>query len=67
MKTLTKKQKEANGENFSRIMDDAAILLQRKADYVMNIKQVADYLCPTFFPRQLDYRRNQNQVQTSHY
>ena len=44
MKTLTKKQKEANGENFSRIVDDAAILLQRKADYVMNIKQVADYL-----------------------
>lgn len=26
MKTLTKKQKEANGENFSRIVDDAAIL-----------------------------------------
>ena len=44
MKTLTKKQKDANGENFSRIVDDAAILLQRKADYVMNIKQVADYL-----------------------
>lgn len=44
MKTLTKKQKEINGENFSRIVDDAAILLQRKADYVMNIKQVADYL-----------------------
>lgn len=44
MKTLTKKPKEANGENFSRIVDDAAILLQRKADYVMNIKQVADYL-----------------------
>ena len=42
MKTLTKKQKEANGENFSRIVDDAAILLQRKADY--DIKQVADYL-----------------------
>ena len=35
---------KANGENFSRIVDDAAILLQRKADYVMNIKQVADYL-----------------------
>ena len=32
MKTLMKKQKEANGENFSRIVDDAAILLQRKAD-----------------------------------
>ena len=44
MKTLMKKQKEANGENFSRIVDDAAILFQRKADYVMNIKQVADYL-----------------------
>ena len=44
MKTLTKKQKETNGENFSRIVDDAAILLQRKADYVMSIKQVADYL-----------------------
>ena len=44
MKTLTKKQIEANGENFSRIVDDAAILLQRKVDYVMNIKQVADYL-----------------------
>ena len=44
MKTLTKKQKETNGDNFSRIVDDAAILLQRKADYVMNIKQVADYL-----------------------
>lgn len=44
MKTLTKKQKETHGDNFSRIVDDAAILLQRKADYVMNIKQVADYL-----------------------
>ena len=44
MKTLTKKQKETNGDTFSRIVDDAAILLQRKADYVMNIKQVADYL-----------------------
>ena len=44
MKTLTKKQKETNGDNFSRIVDDAAILLRRKADYVMNIKQVADYL-----------------------
>ena len=43
MKTLTKKQKEANGENITR-NEDAAILLQRKADYVMNIKQVADYL-----------------------
>lgn len=41
MKTLTKKQKETNGDNFSRIVDDAAILLQRKADYVMNIKQEA--------------------------
>ena len=46
MKTLTKKQKETNGENFSRIVDDAAILLQRKSDYVMNIKQVADYRSP---------------------
>ena len=44
MKTLTKKQEETNGDNFSRIIDDAAILLQRKTDYVMNIKQVADYL-----------------------
>ena len=39
-----KKQKGTNGDNFSRIVDDATILLQRKADYVMNIKQVADYL-----------------------
>ena len=31
-----KKQKEANGKNFSCIVDDAAILLQRKTDYVMN-------------------------------
>ena len=44
MKTLTKKQKETNRDIFSRIVDDAGILLQRKADYVMNIKQVADYL-----------------------
>ena len=44
MKTLTKKQKETNRDNFSRIVDDAGFLLQRKADYVMNIKQVADYL-----------------------
>ena len=44
MKTLTKKQKEANGENFSRIVDDAAILLQRKADYLMKKKHVAYYL-----------------------
>ena len=31
MKTLTKKQKEANGENFSRIVDDAATVRKFKS------------------------------------
>lgn len=44
MKTTVKRQKVSYPEDFSRIIDDAAILLQRKADYVMNIKQVAEYL-----------------------
>ncbi len=41
---MAKKHKEHSEEEISRIVDDAAIILQRKADYVMNIKQVADYL-----------------------
>ncbi len=40
----SKKQRTYSEEDFSRIVDDAAIILQRKADYVMNIKQVANYL-----------------------
>ena len=63
MKTLTKKQKEANGDNFSRIVDDAAILLQRKADYVMNIKQVADYLgISTDAVRKLPFHRSASRL-----
>ncbi len=41
---MAKKHKEHSEEELSRIVDDAAIILQRKADYVMNIKQVANYL-----------------------
>lgn len=39
MKTTVKRQKVSYPEDFSRIIDDAAILLQRKADYVMNINR----------------------------
>ncbi len=41
---MAKKHKGHSEEEFSRIVDDAAIILQRKADYVMNIKQLAEYL-----------------------
>ncbi len=40
----SKKKLKYSEEEFSRIVDDAAIILQRKSDYVMNIKQVAEYL-----------------------
>ena len=42
--TNSKKKTKYCEEEFSRIVDDAAIILQRKSDYVMNIKQVAEYL-----------------------
>lgn len=40
---MAKKKKE-NEVNFSQIVDEAAMILQRKSDNVMTIKQVADYL-----------------------
>ncbi len=40
----SKKKLKYSEEEFSRIVDDAAIILQRKSDHVMNIKQVAEYL-----------------------
>ena len=42
--TNSKKKTKYSEEEFSRIVDDAAIILQRKSDRVMNIKQVAEYL-----------------------
>ena len=39
--TNSKKKTMYSEEEFSRIVDDAAIILQRKSDKVMNIKQVA--------------------------
>ena len=42
--TNSKKKIKYSEEEFSRIVDDAAIILQRKSDQVMNIKQVAEYL-----------------------
>ena len=42
--TNLKKKTKYSEEEFSRIVDDAAIILQRKSDQVMNIKQVAEYL-----------------------
>ena len=41
--TNSKKKSKYSEEEFSRIVDDAAIILQRKSDHVMNIKQVAEY------------------------
>ena len=38
------KKKKENEMNFSQIVDEAAIILQRKSDNVMTIKQVANYL-----------------------
>ena len=38
------KKKKGNEMNFSQIVDEAAIILQRKSDNVMTIKQVANYL-----------------------
>ena len=43
MKQKTK-QKQYGEEDFSRVVEDAAIILQRKSDQVMNIKQVDQYL-----------------------
>ena len=42
--TKSMKKTKYGEEEFSRIVDDAAIILQRKSDHVMNIKQVAEYL-----------------------
>ena len=42
--TNSKKKTKYSEEEFSRIVDDAAIILQRKSDQLMNIKQVAEYL-----------------------
>ena len=42
--TNSKKKTKYSEEEFSRIVDDATIILQRKSDRVMNIKQVAEYL-----------------------
>ena len=42
--TNSKKKTKYSEEEFSRIVDDAAIILQRKSDHVMNIKQIAEYL-----------------------
>ena len=42
--TNSKKKTKYSEEEFFRIVDDAAIILQRKSDHVMNIKQVAEYL-----------------------
>ena len=42
--TNSKKKTKYSEEEFSRIVDDAAIILQRKSDHIMNIKQVAEYL-----------------------
>ena len=42
--TNSKKKTKYSEEEFSRIVDNAAIILQRKSDHVMNIKQVAEYL-----------------------
>ena len=36
--TNSKKKTKYSEEEFSRIVDDAAIILQRKSDHVMNIK-----------------------------
>ena len=65
---MTKKKKE-NEMNFSQIVDEAAIILQRKSDNVMTIKQVANYLgisvgavrkrCQR---NQLPYHRNANRL-----
>ena len=42
--TNSKKKTKYSEKELSRIVDDAAIILQRKSDHVMNIKQVAEYL-----------------------
>lgn len=38
---MSKKKKE-NKMNFTQIVDEAAMILQRKSDNVMTIKQVAN-------------------------
>ena len=63
------KKKKENEMNFSQIVDEAAIILQRKSDNVMTIKQVANYLgisvgavrkrCQR---NQLPYHRNANRL-----
>ena len=42
--TNSKRKTKYSEEEFSRVVEDAAIILQRKSDQVMNIKQVAEYL-----------------------
>ena len=42
--TNSMKKTKYSEEEFSLIVDEAAIILQRKSDHVMNIKQVAEYL-----------------------
>ena len=42
--TNSKKKTKYSEDEFSRVVEDAAIILQRKSDQVMNIKQVAQYL-----------------------
>lgn len=63
------KKKKGDEMNFSQILDEAAIILQRKSDNVMTIKQVANYLgisvgavrkrCQR---NQLPYHRNANRL-----
>jgi excisionase family DNA binding protein len=55
---MTKKQKE-NEMNFSQIVDEAALILQRKSDNVMTIKQVANYLGISVGAVRKRYQRNQ--------
>jgi excisionase family DNA binding protein len=65
---MTKRKKE-NEMNFSQIVDEAALILQRKSDNVMTINQVANYLgisvgavrkrCQR---NQLPYHRNANRL-----
>ena len=38
--TNSKKKTKYSEEEFSRIVDDAAIILQRKSDHVMNIVSI---------------------------
>ena len=67
--TNSKKKTKYSEEEFSRIVDDAAIILQRKSDHVMNIKQVAEYLgisegavCKRCQRKQLPYHRSASRL-----